>query len=58
MKPRHEKKAQPRRTEALKNPRRETECEASLSRELPRGKDEPAGPRGACAPETTVQGSE
>jgi hypothetical protein len=42
----------------LKNQRRRAECEASLSQKLPHGNDEPPDPQGACAPETTVQGSE
>jgi hypothetical protein len=42
----------------LKDPRRRANCETSLSSKLPHGKNEPAGPRGACAPEASVQGSE
>lgn len=42
----------------LKNPRRRAECDASLSRKLKHGKEEPPADRGACEPETAVQGSE
>jgi len=59
MKPRHEKNDDSPRSTHLKNPRRQRSCETNLSNELKPGeKDLPHDPQGACAPETTVQGSE
>jgi hypothetical protein len=58
MKSRVPKTKDESKTKQLKNPRRRAVCEASLSRELKHGEDEPPDPQGACAPETEVQGSE
>lgn len=47
-----------RRSVPLNNPVRQANCEHSLSRELNRGGKPVPGDRGACEPETKVQGSE
>jgi hypothetical protein len=46
------------RAKNLKNSRRRDKCETSLSRKLPHGEEKPPDPQGACARDTTVQGSE
>ncbi len=41
-----------------RNPHRRRRCENNLSLKAAGGKQEPPGPRGACAPESATQGSE
>jgi hypothetical protein len=59
MKPRHAKTVEKqRKAPVLKDARRENRCQQNLSRKLPNGEEEVPGPRGACSPESSSQGSE
>ena len=56
VKTRLAKKQPPKDEKRLKNPRRDANCRANVSRRL--GSPNVPADRGACEPETEVQGSE